>query len=87
MTPSMWSSRLTRGLFRYTSLPFKICSELGIFKYVIESLLQGFSVVVVYLMSVSIKEQYLSALEKVLNRLDKAGLRAKRETVSSQDCV
>ena len=71
-----------RGLFRYTRLPFGIASAPGIFQRVIESLLQGINGVVVYLDDILItgdsEEAHLKALDEVLSRLDRAGLRVKR---------
>ena len=71
-----------RGLFRYTRLPFGISSAPGIFQRVIESLLQGIDGVVVYLDDIlvtgSTEESHLQALDEVLSRLDKAGLRVKQ---------
>ena len=71
-----------RGLFRYTRLPFGISSAPGIFQRVIESLLQGVEGVVVYLDDIlitgSTEDEHLRALEEVLDRLDKAGLRVKQ---------
>ena len=71
-----------RGLFRYTRLPFGISSAPGIFQRVIESILQGIDGVVIYLDDILItgqtKEAHLTALEKVLSRLDRAGLRVKK---------
>ena len=69
-------------MFRYTGLPFGSSSTPGRFQRVIESLLQGISGVVVYLndifISESTEEQHLAALDEVLNRLDKEGLRVKK---------
>ena len=69
-----------KGLFRYTRLPFGISSAPGIFQRVIESILQGVNGVVVYdiLISESTEEQHLGALDEVLSRLDRSGLRVKR---------
>ena len=71
-----------RGLFRYTRLPFGIASAPGIFQRVIESLLQGINGVVVYFDDILImgesEEAHLKALDEVLSRLDRAGLRVKR---------
>ena len=71
-----------KGLFQYTSLQFGISLAPGIFQRVIESILQGVSGVIVYLddilISSSTQEQHLAAPDKVLSRLDKAGLRVKR---------
>jgi len=70
-----------KGLFRYTRLPFGISSAPGIFQRVIESLLQGIEGVVVYLDDILItgctEGKHLEALEEVLTRLDKVGLRVK----------
>ena len=71
-----------RGLFRYTRLLFSISSAPGIFQRVIESILQGIDGIVVYLDNILItgqtKEAHLMALEKVLSRLDRAGLQVKK---------
>ena len=71
-----------RGMFRFTRLPFGISSAPGIFQRVIESLLQGIEGVVVYiddiLVTGSSEEAHLKALDEVLSRLDRAGLRVKR---------
>ena len=71
-----------RGLFRYTRLPFGIASAPGIFQRVIESILQGIDGVVVYLDDIlitgSTEEAHLKTLDEVLARLDRAGLRVKR---------
>ena len=70
-----------KGLFRYTRLPFGIASAPAIFQRVIEGLLQGIEGVVTYLddvlISGSSEEQHLVALEEVLSRLEKAGLRVR----------
>lgn len=54
----------------------------GIFQRVIESLLQGIEGVIVYLddilMTGSTEEAHLKALDKVLSRLERAGLRVKK---------
>ena len=72
-----------RGLFRFTRLPFGISSAPGIFQRVIESLLQGIEGVIVYLDDIlvtgSTEESHLRALDEVLSRLDKAGLRVKQK--------
>ena len=71
-----------RGLFQYTRLPFGIASAPGIFQRVIENILQGIEGVVVYLDDIlitgSTEEAHLRALETVLTRLNKSGLRLKR---------
>ena len=71
-----------RGLFRYTRLPFGISSAPGIFQRVIKSTLQGHDGVIVYLDDIlvtgSTEQEHLKALDEVLSRLSKAGLRVKR---------
>ena len=70
------------GLFRYTHLPFGIASAPGIFQRVMEGVLQGIQGVVVYLGDIlvtgSSKEEHLKTLDKVLSRLEKAGLQTKQ---------
>ena len=72
-----------KGLFSFTRLPFGISSAPGIFQRVIESLLQGIPGVIVYLddilISGPIEGEHLAALDEVLTRLEKAGLRAREE--------
>ena len=73
----------SKGLFRYNRLPFGISSAPGIFQRVIESLLQGIQKVVVYvddiLVTGSTDEEHLQNLVEVLKRIQKAGLRLKKE--------
>ena len=68
-----------RGLFRYTRLPYGVSSAPGIFQRIMEGLLKGIAGVIVYIDDILITgkttEQHLSALEEVLKRLSKAGLR------------
>ena len=77
----IWSvSTRTRGLFRYTHLPFGISSAPGIFQRIMESLLQGILGVIVYLDDILVsapnEEEHLCRLEQVFDRLEKSGLRA-----------
>ena len=65
-----------KGLFRYTRLPFGISSATGIFQRVMESLLLVIDGVVVYLDDILVTGS--TALEEVLRRLERAGLRAKK---------
>ena len=71
-----------KGLFRYTRLPYGISSAPGIFQRVMENLLQGIPSVVVYIDDILItgatEQEHLQALEEVLSRLEKAGLRARK---------
>lgn len=72
-----------QGLFRYKRLPFGIASAPGIFQRAMESLLTAIPGVTVYLDDVLItgetEEQHLSALEEVLKRMSKAGLRLRKD--------
>ena len=72
-----------KGLFKYTRLPFGISSAPGIFQRVMESLLQGIPRVVVYLDDILITgttdKEHIQALNEVLTRLEKVGLRVKKE--------
>ena len=76
-----------RGFFRFTRLPFGISSAPGIFHRVIESLLQGIERVIVYLDDIlvtgSMMVSHLRALDEVLSRLHKAGLRVKQKKCAS----
>ena len=71
-----------KGLFRFTRLPFGISSAPAIFQRVMESILQGIPKVVVYLDDILVAgdsvEEHLRLLDKVLDRLQKAGLRARK---------
>ena len=72
-----------KGLFRYTRLPFGVSSAPGIFQRVMENVLQGIPNVVIYLddilLSSANKSDHLKLLDQVLDRLEKAGLRARKE--------
>ena len=71
-----------KGLFWYTRLPYGISSAPGIFRRVMESLLQGIPGVVVYIDDILItgatEQEHLQTLEEVLSRLEKAGLHARK---------
>ena len=71
-----------KGLFRYTRLPFGISAAPGIFQRVMEGLMKGIPRVIVYLddilISGSTEKEHIQALNEVLSRLQKAGLRAKK---------
>ena len=70
-----------KGLFRYTRLPFGILSAPGIFQRVMESLLHGLPGVLVFFNDILVtghtKADHLTTLNKVLARLEQAGLRVK----------
>ena len=72
-----------RGLYCYKRLPFGIASAPGIFQRVMESLLKGIPGVTVYLDDVLItgatEAKHMNALEEVLRRMRRAGLRLRRE--------
>ena len=72
-----------KGLFRYTRLPFGISSAPGIFQKAMETLLQRIPHVTVYIDDILITGEndvdHLQTLETVLERLAKAGLRAKKK--------
>jgi len=72
-----------KGLFRYTRLPFVVSSAPGIFQRVMENVLQGIPNVIVYLddilLSNTTESEHLQLIDQVLNCLEKAGLRARKE--------
>ena len=67
---------------RYTRLPYGNSSAPGIFQKAMESLFQGIPNVTVYLDDILVtgetESEHLASLETVLERLSKAGLRAKK---------
>ena len=71
-----------KGLFRYTRLPYGVSSAPGIFQKAMETLLQGIPHVTVYIDDILItgetEADHLQTLERVLERLAKAGLRVKK---------
>ena len=75
-----------KGLFMYARLPFGVKSAPGIFQRQIENLLKEVSHTVVrsddILLTGSTKEEHISNLNEVLNRLTKYGLRLKKEKCS-----
>ena len=72
-----------KGLFKYNRLPFGVSSAPAIFQRVMESLLQGIPNVVVYIDDILIAgktyHEHTVTLEKVLTRLQEAGLRLKKD--------
>ena len=68
-----------KGLYEYNRLPFGVSSAPSIFQRTMENLLQGIKGVSVYiddiLISGSTVEEHLQTLDKVLERLNNAGLR------------
>ncbi len=70
-------------LFQYNRLPFGVSSAPGIFQRTMESVLSGIPHVVGYIDDILVtgpnEEAHLATLEEVLNRLQTAGLRLKRE--------
>ncbi len=72
-----------KGLFRYNRLPFGVSAAPSIFQRTMESLMQGLPHVVVYIDDILVtgptQEENLRPLDEVLNRLEKAGARLKRE--------
>ena len=72
-----------KGLFRYKRLPFGISSAPAIFQRMMETLLQGIPGVCVYIDDIIVTgktdEEHLHHLEEVLSRLEKAGMRLKKE--------
>ena len=71
-----------KGLFRYNRLPFGVPAAPSIFQRTMEGLLQGIPYVSIYLDDILITgksdEEHLATLDKVLSRLEEAGLRLKR---------
>ena len=72
-----------KGLFQYNRLPFGVASAPGIFQRTMDSLMQGLPGVVCYLDDILVtgktNEEHRDNLEKVLQRLEEAGVRLKKE--------
>ena len=72
-----------KDLFRYSRLPFGVSSAPGIFQRVMENVLQGIENVIVYLddilLSSTTESDHLKLIDQVLERLEKAGLRARKD--------
>ena len=72
-----------RGLYRYTRLPFGVSSAPAIFQRTMETLLRDLPMVVVYIDDILVagrsQEEHLVNLAQVLQRLEEAGMRLKKE--------
>ena len=75
-----------KGLFQQTWLPFGVSSAPEIFQHLMENILQGIPQVTVYLNDIliagSLEAEHLTLLEKVLTRLQQAGLRVSKDKCS-----
>ena len=72
-----------KGLFSYQRLPFGVSSAPGIFQRTMETILAGVPRVLVYLDDILVtgasQEEHMSNLKEVLSRLQKAGLRLRKD--------
>ena len=73
----------TKGLFRYTRLPFGVASAPAVFQKTMETILQGMPQVICYLDDILVtgrtESEHTKNLEEVLCRLQEHGVRLKRE--------
>ena len=73
----------SKGLMRYSRLPFGINSAVSLFQREIEQVLRGVPGVVAYLDDILISskttEEHLRTLDEVLAMLEKAGLKVRLE--------
>ena len=71
-----------KGLYQYTRLPFGVASAPAIFQKTMDTVLQGLPKVICYLDDIlvtgSTEEEHLANVERVLERLQRYGIRAKR---------
>ena len=71
-----------KGLYQYTRLPFGVASASAIFQKTMDTVLQGLPKVICYLDDIlvtgSTEEEHLANVERVLERLQRYGIRAKR---------
>ena len=72
-----------KGLFRFNRLPFGVASAPAIFQRTMETLLRGIKGVSVFIDDILVTgatvAEHLETLERVMARLEEAGLRLKRE--------
>ena len=75
-----------RGLYKYTRLPFGVASAPAIFQQTMETLLKDLPMTCVYIDDILVAgktpQDHLNNLTAVLNRLQEAGLRLKKEKCS-----
>ena len=81
----------TKGIFRYTQLPFGVASAPAVFQKTMETILQGMPQVICYLDDILItgrtEAEHAKNLEEVLCRLQEHGVRLKREMLFFQTSV
>ena len=72
-----------RRLYRYTRLPFGVASVPAVFQRTMETVLKGMPMVIAYLDDIlvagRIEQEHLTHLAQVLERLDSAGMKLKKE--------
>ena len=72
-----------RGLYRYTHLPFGVASAPAVFQRTMEAVLKGMPMVVAYLDDILVagrtEQEHLTHLAQVLECLDSAGMKLKKE--------
>ena len=72
-----------RGVYQYNRLPFGVASAPAVFQQTMDKILEGLPMVVVYIDDILITrrtdEEHLENLENVLTRLQRYGLRLKKE--------
>ena len=72
-----------KGLFQFNRMPFGISSAPAVFQRTMDNLLKGLNHVTAYLDDIVVtgtsEEEHLHNLEKLLRRLEEAGVRLKRE--------